>query len=105
MDTRQQFIDELTSMADKLSESGKVHGKTVKKIHEMIEVAKAKDFVQDTEFIKQLDEFKKEFDKDKLNDASFKSKALKAIGTIVDVAKDEKGAKEVVEEYKRSIVV
>lgn len=105
MSTRQQFIEELTAMASKLNEGGKIHGKTVKKVHEMIEVAKAKDFANDTEFLAQLDKFKKEFDKDALNDKQYKKQVLQTIDTIVHTAKDEKKAKECVEEFKRSIVV
>lgn len=104
-DTRQLFLEELQAIKDKIDKGDKVHGKTVKKIGEMIEQAKQMNFVDDTEFVAMLETFKKAWDKDKLNDESLKKKATDDLNAIIAKAGDEKSAEEVVTKYYRGIVV
>jgi len=104
-DTRQLFLEELGAIKKKLDEGDKVHGKTVKKIQEMIEQAKSMDFVNDAEFMAMLDTFKKTWDKDKLNDEALKKQATEELNAILAKAGDEKSAEEVVDKYYRGIVL
>lgn len=104
-DTRIQFIEELNKVLDKIKGDETVNAKTVKKIHDMIEVAKAKNFVDDAAFLKQLDEFKESFTKEATKDKDLKQVVQAKLKKVIEVAKDEKTATDAVESYKRSILV
>lgn len=104
-DTRALFLEELQAVKDKIDKGDKVHGKTVKKIQEMIEQAKQMDMVGDQEFLAMLDKFKTVWDKDKLNDEALKAQAQKELNVILEKAADTKSADEVAEKYYRGIVV
>ncbi len=105
-DTRAQFVEQLSAMKDKLMEGGKIHEKSIKKLHAMIDVAKKKDFCGDEDFLEQLEEFKQKFSKDKLNDQQYKDTVTKALDQIVTKASDPDNVVKVVEDYKaRSILV
>jgi hypothetical protein len=104
-DTRQLFLEELATIKEKIDKGEKVHGKTWKKINEMIEQAKQMDMVGDQDFLSMLDQFKKVWDKDKLNDEALKKQATEQLQAIISEAGDQKKADAVVEKYYRGIVL
>lgn len=105
VDARQKFIDELTAIKAKLDGGEKIHTKTINKIHEMISIAKTKDFVNDAEFFTMLDKFKAEFQKDTVNQPVFKKQVGETLDGILKKAGDEGNVEEAVTAYKRSILV
>lgn len=107
LDARTQFIEALQTVKEKVDGGDKVNAKTIKKIQEMIEEAKAKDISGDAEFIKMLDGFSKKFTAEASKDVkAFKKEVAEDLSAILAAAKDEKGAEKVAEAYvKRSILV
>lgn len=103
--TRQLFLQELQAVKAKIDAGEKVNAKTVKKIHDMIEVAESKDIAGDVEFIALLSDFKKKFTVDASKEKSFKDEVSGTLDKILETAGDEKNAEETVFKYKRSILV
>lgn len=103
--TRQLFLQELQAVKEKIDSGEKVNSKTIKKIHDMIEVAESKDIAGDTEFIALLSDFKKKFTVDASKEKSFKDEVAGTLDKILETAGDEKNAEETVFKYKRSILV
>lgn len=103
--TRQLFLQELQSVKEKIDSGEKVNSKTIKKIHDMIEVAESKDIAGDVEFIALLSDFKKKFTVDASKEKSFKDEVAGTLDKILETAGDEKNAEETVFKYKRSILV
>lgn len=107
LDARTQFLEALQGVKEKLDAGEKVNEKTIKKIHEMIEEAKAKNITEDTEFFSMLDGFSKKFTADAAKDKkAFKNEIAKDLDAILAATTDEKAAEKVAEEYvHRSIIV
>lgn len=103
--TRQLFLEQLQAVKEKLDSGDKINSKTIKKIHEMIEVAQSKDIAGDTEFIALLSDLKKKFTVDASKEKSFKDEVEDTVNKIINVASDEGNAAETVSKWKRSIVV
>lgn len=105
-DTRKLFIEELSFIKEKLDSGDKVHGKTVKKIQEMIEQAKNMNFVDDAEFMTMLEDFKKKYgDKDAINAEEAKKAVTADLNALLAKASDETSAEETVNKYYRSLIV
>lgn len=104
MDQRALFLEELQTVMEKLQGGDKVHAKTVKKIHEMITVAKEKDFVNDEDFFKLLDTFKEKFTQDNAN-AKDNDSVKDALGKVLAAAQNTSDVPEVVGKYKRALIV
>jgi hypothetical protein len=103
IDTRGKFIEELELVKKKLDDGDKVHGKTIKKLNQMIEQVKVTNFVEDKEFFVMLDDLKK--DLQNVNEEVFKKAIKKKLETTITAAKKTEDVQEVVESYKRSILV
>lgn len=103
VDTRAKFVEELELAKKKLDGGDKVHGKTVKKINQMIDQVKTSSFVEDKEFFAMLDDLKK--DLHSVNEEVFKKGVQKKIEAALSAAKKTEDVTEVVESYKRSILV
>ncbi len=103
IDTRAKFIEELELVKKKLDDGDKVHGKTIKKLNQMIEQVKVTNFVEDKEFFVMLDDLKK--DLQNVNEEVFKKAIKKKLETTITAAKKTEDVVEVVESYKRSILV
>jgi len=103
VDTRAKFVEELELVKKKLDSGEKVHGKTIKKLNQMIEQAKTTNFVEDKQFFEMLDDFKK--DLANINEEVFKKEIKKKLETTLSAAKKTEDVTEVVESYKRSILV
>jgi hypothetical protein len=99
LDVRTEFLEKLTSIKETLDAGDKVNGKTIKKIHEMIEEAKAKDLTGDADFFKMLEDFGKKFTPDAAKSKNFKAEISESLTAILASAGDEKAADKVVEEY------
>jgi hypothetical protein len=103
VDTRAKFVEELELVKKKLDDGDKVHGKTIKKLNQMIEQVKVTSFVDDKDFFVMLDDLKK--DLSNVNEEAFKKAVKKKLETTLTAAKKTEDVIEVVESYKRSILV
>jgi hypothetical protein len=99
LDVRTEFLEKLSTIKDTLDAGDKVNAKTIKKVQEMIEEAKAKDLTGDEDFFKMLEEFGKKFTPDAAKSKNFKAEIEGSLNAILGAAGDEKAADKVVEEY------
>jgi hypothetical protein len=99
LDVRTEFLEKLSVIKETLDAGDKVNGKTIKKVQEMIEEAKAKDLTGDADFFKMLEEFGKKFTPDAAKSKNFKAEIEDSLNAILTSAGDEKAADKVVEDY------